>query len=79
MNFLCAEYDYEMDMQVKGEEAFEHGLEQGMRRGVERGVKAFILDNLEENRDKETIINKLTLRFALSKKQAKELFDKYSE
>ena len=83
MNFLCAEYDYEMDMQVKGEEAFEQGLEQGMRRGVEqgieRGVEAFILDNLEEDKDEKTIINKLTLRFALPKKRAKELFDKYSE
>lgn len=29
MGFLCAEYDYEMDMQVQKEESFEDGLELG--------------------------------------------------
>lgn len=33
MNFLCAEYDYEMDIQVHEEEAYEDGFEDGLKRG----------------------------------------------
>lgn len=34
MNFLCAEYDYEMDIQVHEEEAYEDGFEDGVARGI---------------------------------------------
>lgn len=33
MNFLCAEYDYEMDIQVHEEEAYEDGFADGLKRG----------------------------------------------
>lgn len=29
MSFLCAEYDYEMDIKVQREESYEEGFEQG--------------------------------------------------
>jgi hypothetical protein len=79
MNFLCAEYDYELDMQVKGEEAYEDGLEAGIKQGIEEGIKALVLDNLEEGRPEEVIIEKLKRRFSLTEEQAKEVFDKYSK
>lgn len=34
MNFLCAEYDYEMDMQYRKKEAYEEGFERGIERGA---------------------------------------------
>lgn len=37
MNFLCAEYDYEMDIQVHEEEAYEDGFEDGFEDGLKRG------------------------------------------
>lgn len=38
MNFLCAEYDYEMDMQYRKKEAYEEGFERGIECGIERGA-----------------------------------------
>lgn len=34
MGFLCAEYDYEMDMQVKGEEKYEEGYVAGKSESI---------------------------------------------
>ena len=51
MNFLCAEYDYEMNMQVKKEEAYEEGFG--------NGVSPFIKHYLAENLSKEDILLKL--------------------
>lgn len=39
MNFLCAEYDYEMDMQVHEEEAYEDGFAAGKEAGVQEGLQ----------------------------------------
>lgn len=39
VNMLIAEYDYDMDIEVQREEAFEDGLERGLKRGLERGLK----------------------------------------
>lgn len=59
MNFLCAEYDYEMDMQVKKEEAYEEGFDNGFDNGFLRGVSPFIKHYLAENLSKEDILLKL--------------------
>ena len=34
MSFLTAEYDYDMDIQVNREEAFEDGVKQGIEQGI---------------------------------------------
>ena len=39
MNYLNAEYDYDMDIQVNREEAFEEGKEQGLELGVLSSIK----------------------------------------
>jgi hypothetical protein len=81
MNFLCAEYDYELDMQVKGEEAYEDGLEAGIKQGLEtgreEGIKALVLDNMEEGKTREEILRKIILHFSLPKEQAEVILDKY--
>ena len=37
MGFLCAEYDYEMDMRVQKEESFEDGMKKGEEIGKQMG------------------------------------------
>lgn len=71
MNFLCAEYDYEMDMQVQKEEAYEHGLE--------RGIRAIIIDSIKEEKEETEIIEKLMVYFSLTEMKAKDVYRKYSK
>lgn len=40
VNMLVAEYDYEMDIEVQREEAFENGKQSGIEEGKELGLKA---------------------------------------
>ena len=49
-----------------------------IEKGIEKGIEALILDNLEDGKSEEVIINKLERRFDLNKKDAKEYFDKYA-
>lgn len=71
VNFLCAEYDYEMDMQVQKEEAYEHGLE--------RGIRAIIIDSIKEEKEETEIIEKLMVYFSLTEMKAKDVYRKYSK
>lgn len=36
-NMLCAKYDYDLDIQVKQEEAFANGMKQGISQGIAQG------------------------------------------
>ena len=49
-----------------------------IEKGIEKGIEALILDNLEDGKSEEVIINKLVRRFDLNKKGAKDYFDKYA-
>ena len=83
MNFLCAEYDYEMDMQVKKEEAYEEGFDDGFGNGFDngflRGVSPLIKHYLAENLSKEDILLKLKEEFSVSDEEAKKTLDGYLE
>ena len=48
--------------------------EEGREQGIEQGIKAMILDNLEENKTAEQIIEKLIRRFSLSPEAAREYY-----
>lgn len=48
MNFLCAEYDYEMDIQVHEEEAYEDGFENGYKDGISKGYEKGIEKGIEK-------------------------------
>ena len=37
-NMLCAKYDYDLDIQVKQEEAFANGEQKGMKKGLQQGI-----------------------------------------
>lgn len=38
INMLTDEYDYNLDMQVKAEEAFDKGVQQGVQQGIQQGT-----------------------------------------
>lgn len=75
LNFLCAEYDYEMDLQVKGEESYEKGYKNGLRNGID----AIIVDNISQGISKEEITEKLMKYFSMTEKEAKDAIEKYLE
>jgi len=45
-------------------------MELGIKEGIKEGIKAFILDNLEEGKEEQLIIEKLKKRFQLSENEA---------
>ena len=55
------------------------GIKQGIEQGVEQGIEALILDNLEDGKSEEAIVNKLVRRFRLETEDAKAYFDKYAK
>ena len=36
---LCAKYDYDLDIQVKQEEAFANGEQKGIKKGMKQGLQ----------------------------------------
>ena len=51
--------------------------EEGRQEGTRLGIQALILDNLEEKKSEEQIIQKLMKRFSLSEDEARRYFVKY--
>ena len=61
------------------EQGIEQGIERGIKQGREQGIEALILDNLEDGRTEEVIINKLIKRFEMKEEDARRYFDKYAK
>ena len=53
--------------------------EDAFAEGIEKGLEAFVLDNLEEGKDRKIIIDKLKRRFQLSEKEAADCLEKYEK
>lgn len=49
----------------------------GVEKGIEKGIEVLILDNLEEEKTKEQILEKLIKRFSLSRKDADKYLKRY--
>lgn len=66
-------------MQLWEEKAYirEEGLTEGLAEGRENGIKALILDNMEEGKGKEIIIEKIIRHFSLTKEEADSYLKKY--
>ncbi len=52
------------------------GRAEGRAEGRSEGITAFILDNLEDGKNAEIIIDKLVKRFSLSKEDAYQYYEK---
>lgn len=57
---------------------FQEMMEAERNKGIEQGIEAFILDKLEDNVPRETIIQRLMKRFELTQEKASEYVDKYT-
>lgn len=60
------------------ERGLEKGLEQGLEKGLEQGIAALILDNMEDGKTREQILDKLQRRFNLDNQKAADYYNKYS-
>lgn len=78
VNFLCAEYDYEMDLQVHEEEAYKDGIKRGREEGIQQGIRAIIKDSIADKKEKKEILEKLIMYFSLTETEAENMFEKYS-
>ncbi|MCM1091763.1 MAG: hypothetical protein NC413_13035, partial [Muribaculum sp.] len=54
------------------------GHQEGRREGREEGIRIFILDNIEEGKSGETIVEKLCRRFSLDAGSAQTYYNTYS-
>lgn len=82
VNFLCAEYDYEMDLQVHEEEAYEKGLsvglEQGMNQGRQQIMITVIKEGIKDKKKEKEVLEQLVRYFSLTETEAKEMYNLYS-
>ena len=74
MVFRVMGYDYASYRSQMEKRGIEYGIEQGM----EYGIEALILDNLEEQKSREQILEKLKKRFRLTAEQADVYLERYA-
>ena len=70
INMLQAEYDYEMDIEVQREEAFEDGMAHGLFKGIVSTYKEFQISQMEA-------IQKLKRSYGISQEEATGYVQKY--
>lgn len=68
---------YEADQKAIFLSGEEKGRKEGIEKGRSEGIKALILDNIEENKTEQQILEKLIKRFSLSQEMAKQYLHKY--
>lgn len=73
-----AEHDNATRMMLMEREATKRGLERGLEKGLEQGIAALILDNMEDGKTREQILDKLQRRFNLDNQKAADYYNKYS-
>ena len=58
---LCAKYDYDLDIQVKQEEAFangeQKGIKEGMKQGLQQGISQERINTAKKMLDKNCDIS----------------------
>ena len=64
---------------VMGGQVLDYEAKRIRNEAIEQGIKAMILDNLEDGKSEEVIVNKLVRRFELETKEAKAYFEKYAK
>lgn len=73
MKLMCNLSDYVEEVGMK------KGLEKGLEQGLRQGIEALIVDNLEEHKTEEQILEKLMKRFSLSRQEALQYFDRFAK
>lgn len=60
-------------------EELAYARQDGKAEGRAKGIEALILDNLEEGKSRETIIEKLIRHFSITDQEANSYFEKYKK
>ncbi|MDE7253179.1 MAG: hypothetical protein K2O32_09605, partial [Acetatifactor sp.] len=79
---MCKAWD---EIQQEWEEATVNAEKKGMEKGIEKGreeerkegIRIFILDNIEEGKSGETIVEKLCRRYSLDAESAQSYYNMY--
>ncbi len=67
------------DLQDAENRGVEQGIEQGLEQGIEQGIDIFIEDKLEDNVPKDKIIERVEIRFKVSREKATEYVKRCQE
>lgn len=86
MEVCLYEYDEEKHLKNERQIAYEEGeqagvkqgIDQGIKQGIKQGIEALILDNLEDGKPEEIIIEKIMRRFDMEESKAKECFEYFA-
>lgn len=70
---LCAKYDYDLDIQVKQEEAFANGLKQGISKGISQGCTQERIETAKRMLEKKCDISFIEEITSLSIEEIKSL------
>ena len=72
-NFLVAEYDYDMDMKMQGQEHYNEGMQQGMQQGMQKGKTEGFLTTARRMKKANFAIPVIQEMTGLSKEEIEKL------
>ena len=78
MKVSLYEYDAAKHDRTVLNEGIEIGRKEGIKEGYAEGIRAFIIDNLEDGKSEEIIIEKIIKRFQLQADEAKKFYESLS-
>ena len=63
---LCAKYDYDLDIQVKQEEAFANGEQKGIKKGIKKGIYQERIDTAKRMLESQIDVNIISIATKMS-------------
>ena len=65
-NMLCAKYDYDLDIQVKQEEAFANGEQKGIKKGIKQGISQERINTAKRMLESQIDVNIISIATKMS-------------
>ena len=72
-NMLCAKYDYDLDIQVKQEEAFANGEQKGIKKGIKQGISQERINTAKRMLESQIDVNIISIATKMSVEEIKKL------
>ena len=63
---LCAKYDYDLDIQVKQEEAFANGEQKGIKQGLQQGISQERINTAKRMLESQIDVNIISIATKMS-------------
>ena len=70
---LCAKYDYDLDIQVKQEEAFANGEQKGIKKGIKQGISQERIDTAKRLLESQIDVNIISIATKIYVEEIKKL------